>query len=106
MVLGGEISAWVDAYGRRLRRILFPPPEKVRGRAPIILYIINVYHLMSKAPHAPGTVYPQMRFFFFWSACITTARITNVPDSHSDKAPGGSLPGMRPVYTVNWSYTR
>ena len=38
----------------------------------------------------------------FWLACITTAQITNVPDSDSDQVPGVLVHGLLRVNIVNW----
>ena len=56
------------------------------------------------ADHAGRTVSPQTSFF--GRAHAVVFQITNVPYSHSDKVPIASVPGIRPVCSVNWWYTR
>jgi hypothetical protein len=47
--------------------------------------------------HARRTIPPKWDFFG-WARAVVF-QITNVPDSHSDNVPGGSVPGILPVYS-------
>ena len=50
-------------------------------------------------------LYPPKCVFFGW-ARLVVFQITNVPVLNSDEVPGGPVPGILPVYSVNRSYTR
>ena len=47
-----------------------------------------------------GPYHPKYDFFFGWARAVVF-HITNVPNSHSGEVPGGSIPGILPVYSVN-----